>query len=102
MSWDVKVRGSQRRYLYRSVWTAKGCVKQYIGKGPGAELIAHLDATVRRERQVAKLEWEETKFRLAKADLDLDQARVLPELLADAALILSGFHRHHSEWRHRQ
>jgi len=102
MSWDAKVRGSQRRYFYRSVWTAKGCVKQYIGKGPGAELIAHLDDTARREREEAKQEWEEAKFRIAMADLALDQARTVINLLADAELILQGWHEHHGEWRFRK
>jgi hypothetical protein len=102
MSWDTKCRGSKRRYYYRSVRIGGRSVKQYIGRGPAAELIARLDDNARRDRRTARQEWRVEQIRLTTADLALDQVHGLVKLLVHAVLISQGWHEHHGEWRRRQ
>ena len=48
MAWEVR---DGRRYYYRGTRREGRTVKQYIGRGPAAELAARLDARARRERE---------------------------------------------------
>ncbi len=102
MSWDKKIRGGKRRYYYRSIRVDGRSVKQYIGRGCGAALIAHLDDNARRDLKIAKLEWQSEKLQIIAADLALHQAQVHVVRLMHATLLVHGFHLHHGEWRLRK
>jgi hypothetical protein len=98
MAWEERKRG--RRYYTRSFRDKDGRVRrEYIGTGEIAEAIAHADETM---RQVRKLERERQRAEVERLEalvapvLEIDEAA---EVLARAALVASGYHRHKGEWR---
>jgi hypothetical protein len=100
MGWDLKVRGG--RYYYRSRKVNGRVVKEYVGKGPAAELTALLDRRRRQERREARLALLQERAALAHVDLLLREASELTNALAAAALLLSGWHEHRGSWRRRR
>ena len=102
MVWSRKQRGPRSGYYYRSRRVDGRPVKLYVGRGPDAELAARLDARERQDRQAEREAFLDEQVRLAAADLALQEARVLADLLVRATLILRGYHFHHYEWRRRR
>lgn len=96
MSWDKRARGPQRGYFYRSVRMNGQPRKIYFGKGPEAEAAA---AMLKRSH-IARQDRRDERDRLAMAELALEQARHLTDLLAAAVLIGAGYHCHRGSWRH--
>jgi hypothetical protein len=97
MAWEDRGRGG--RYYYRSVRDGGRVRKEYIGTGELARIISEGD-TIRRtvqegERARARAEVESLEV-LAAPVLEIDEAA---EVLARAALVASGYHRHKGEWR---
>jgi len=75
-------------------------VREYVGTGPVAELIAEQDAAERRERAEAAAAVREERARLAPLDAATATLDGLAEALARAALAAHGYRRHHrGEWR---
>src|SRR5215468_9451273 len=98
MSWDKKGRGHEGGYLYRTRRVNGRPVKVYVGRGPAAEMAALLDEHARQERRAARLKVLEERAAVALADLALEQARELTNLLATAVLVLAGYHQHRGCW----
>ena len=99
MAWEA--RGS-RRYYTRSKRVNGRVVREYIGTGAVAELAAAADA-LRRADQRAVMEArraEEANWQAALAPL-LALSRVA-DLLARAALLAGGYHRHARTWRKKR
>ena len=101
MSWEQ--RNGRGRYYTRSRRIGGRVVREYIGSGPVAALVAQMDALDRREQaEVA----EARRRRKAKADaLDATVEAVCRsiESLTHAVLIVAGYRRHHrGEWRKRR
>jgi hypothetical protein len=98
MAWEEREHGG--RYYTRSYRDKDGRVRrEYIGAGELARIAAEAD-TIRcsaqegeRERQRAEVERLEG---LAATLAEIDEAA---EVLARAALVASGYHRHKGEWR---
>jgi hypothetical protein len=96
-----------RSYYYTAERVGGRVVKHYIGSGRVAAIAAQLTATWRAER-TAERDAERAADRRARKELaDLDAALApldeLADLLARAALLAAGFHRHHrGEWRRRR
>lgn len=94
MGWE---RG---RYYTRSRKVNGRVVREYVGAGQNGELAAQLDALDREQR-----EQDSDARRADRADVNALADRLLDlnrrcDLLAHAALIAAGYHRHkRGEWR---
>jgi hypothetical protein len=102
MPWQ-EVAGGRRRYLYRSQRVNSRPVRQYVGRGPIAEMQATLDGLQRLGREIAAREYqaEQARRRLAEAPL-LDLCD-LTDVLTRATLVAAGYHQHdQGAWRRRR
>jgi hypothetical protein len=87
-------------YYYRSVRDKEGCPRKvYVGAGELARIAAEAD-TMRRqmrdgERERGRAEVERLEA-LAAPLVEIDE---VAEVLARAALVAGGYHRHKGEWR---
>jgi hypothetical protein len=101
VAWEERHRGG--RYYYRTHWVEGRPVKEYVGTGPFAEIIAASDRT---GREIAKAEREQEKAR-NRRELERLEALAAPvlelgravEVLVRAHLIAAGYHRHKGEYR---
>ena len=101
MSWETRGRGE--RYYTRSRRENGRVVREYVGRGPVAELAAEHDARCRLERDEARRHRTERHAADAELDRAVAEADEVGELLARLALVASGYHRHHGgEWRRRR
>jgi hypothetical protein len=98
MAWD---KGG--RYYTRSRKVNGRVVREYIGAGRVAELVAQMDALERERRQQEALELREQKDELSALDADIKSMSDWIDLVARAALLATG-HRQHKrgEWRRRR
>jgi hypothetical protein len=97
MGWD---RG---RYYIRSRKVNGRVVREYVGTGRVAELAAQLDALEREQRLLDALAVRDEKADLAALEGDMKALSETTDLLARAALLAAGFHRHkRGEWRKRR
>lgn len=97
MGWD---RG---RYYTRSRKVNGRVVREYIGTGRAAELIAQLDALERERREMERGARRAARVDLEALDAPLDELHDLADLVAHAALLVAGYRRHNrGEWRKRR
>jgi hypothetical protein len=97
MSWES--RNGRGRYYTRSRRVGGRIVREYIGCGPEAILVAELD---QQEREIRRLEAEQKEAQRvqdAVLDAQVDEISELANLLARSLLLAAGFHHHHGEWR---
>lgn len=100
MSWDVKQKGRQTGYYYLGRRVDGRVVKQYLGTGPAAEVVARAVERRKQERAAARL----ARLRLSEADRLAAAALKLAVLLARAELVVAGFYQHGGGglWRKRR
>ena len=97
MGWE---RG---RYYYRSRKVGGRVVRQYIGTGEVAELVAQTDALERERRETERAARRAERAELEALDVPLDQLNDLADLLARAALVAAGFRQYkRGEWRKKR
>ena len=99
MAWQ-EVDG--RRYYYRGRRLCGRTRRVYVGAAgsPAAELAAAADHLRRLGREVAARERHAERERLRGAEAPLLDLCELTDVLARAALVLAGYHRHdRGEWR---
>src|SRR6516162_8465430 len=99
MAWQV-VGG--RRYYYRHRRDAGRPRTVYVGAAgsPAAELAAAADDLRRLGREVAAREHQAEQARHRDAEAPLRALCERTDVLTRAALLVSGFHRHHrGQWR---
>lgn len=97
MSWEN--RNGKGRYYTRSRRVGGRIVREYIGRGPEADLVAELD---RQEHEMRRLEAERKIARRAHdaaLDAQVDEISELANLLARGLLLAAGFYHHRGEWR---
>jgi hypothetical protein len=100
MAW---VHRNGRRYYYRSKRIAGKVRRQYVGCGEEAELAAALDELRRARRRAERVERLRRLEHWQAAWQPLEMLIRQTDLLVEAALVASGFHRHHlGEWRKRR
>jgi hypothetical protein len=93
----------ERGYYYRVHKVNGRVVREYVGRGPAGELAAQLDALERHRRQQEARALRREKRDLDALDADLKAVTETADLLACAALLAAGFHRHkRGEWRRRR
>jgi hypothetical protein len=101
VAWETRQRGG--RYYTRSRRSSAKLggrvLREYVGSGPFAELVAEADRVARAEREAQAMRdrWEREKLEaLIAPALELSEAA---EILTEAHLIAGGFRRHKGEWR---
>ena len=104
MGWETRKRGG--RYYTRSRRVNGAVVREYIGSGRVAELVAEADALERRQRQFQREEEEEELQAMLEeweeADAPLRDLDNLCDALVRTALEGAGYHNHKGEWRKRR
>ena len=101
MRWETRARGG--RYYTRSKKVNGRVEREYVGAGRVAELVAEMDAIEREKRHRDASALRQEKAELAALDAELKALAERTELVARAALLAAGFHRHkRGEWRRRR
>ena len=99
---SYEARGSHR-YYYRARKVDGRVVKEYVGHGPAAEVMAAQDEASRVERRAAAEVRRTRQSQLTDLDRVTDATGASIETLLRASLVAAGYHRHHrGEWRRRQ
>ena len=98
MPWQL--RGT-KRYYYRSERLNGRPVRRYVGAGdsPAAALAATTADLRRLEREIAARERHAERERLREAEATLLELCEVSDIVARAALVGAGYHRHGGEWR---
>jgi hypothetical protein len=95
--------GWERGYYYRVRKVNGRVVREYIGAGRVAQLAAQVDALERDKRQLEAQELRQKKAELTALDDDIKALSQATDLVAQAALLAAGYHRHkRGEWRRRR
>jgi hypothetical protein len=81
----------ERGYYYRVRKVNGGVVREYVGTGEVAELVAQMDALERERRRLETLEQSQEKDELKALDARLKAMSERTELAARAALLAAGF-----------
>jgi len=98
MGWEARERGT--RYCTRSRRVGDRVLKEYIGTGPIAELIALRDEAARQRREEEARAWKREREDLEVLDGMAGELCELAELLTRAALLAAGYRQHNrGEWR---
>jgi hypothetical protein len=88
------------RYYTRSRKVNGRVVREYIGSGEVAEMVARADALERGCREAAQAARRAQRAELEALDAPLKELNDLADLVARAALVAAGFRQHHrGEWR---
>ncbi len=75
-------------------------MREYVGTGPVAEIIALRDETERRWREAEGQAWREEWERLEALDAETGELDDLAKLLTRAAFVAAGYRQHkRGEWR---
>lgn len=93
MAWETRQRGG--RYYTRSRREGGQIVREYVGCGAVAELMAELDAL---DKQQAALEREQEQAQRIQGEAvfsALDPLTLLTEVVLHQTLTAAGYHRHH-------
>jgi hypothetical protein len=97
----------ERGYYYRVRRENGRVVREYVGRGRIAEMLAELDVA-EREKAQGKARLDAENLRTEKAKLDALDAGIealieTTDVLAHAALVAAGYHQHkRGEWRKRR
>ena len=96
MAWD-------RGYYYRVCKENGRVVREYVGRGHVAQLIAEMDELQREERNLKRAADRQERIQVHALTDQLDKLDKLADLAARAALLAAGFHKHNrGEWRKRR
>ena len=100
MAWEHR---GDRTYYYRSRKVAGRVVKEYIGAGPTAALIAAHDEAERERRIEQREQAREDARRLAELAAQYETASRAADALTAAALLAAGYRQHaRGTWRKRR
>jgi len=93
----------ERGYYYRVRRENGRVVRQYVGRGRPAEVMAKLDALERVTKRLDAAALRNEKTKLDALDADIEALIETTDLLANAALMAAGYHQHkRGEWRKRR
>jgi hypothetical protein len=98
MGWD---KGG--RYYTRSHKVNGRVVREYIGGGLLGELAARRDAIDRQDREAERAERKAVQAEMDARDALVNDLNDVADLLAHAALLAAGYHRHkRGQWRKKR
>ena len=97
MAWEKRERGGL--YYYRSRREGGRVVKDYVGTGEVAEIVAHAEETVRRHREREAARWRSERESMKDLIAPVAEVCEAADVLARACLVAAGFRRHKGEWR---
>jgi hypothetical protein len=98
MAWETRRRGGS--YYTRSRKVGGQVVREYIGTGLAAELIAEHDRRAREQRATAAAVWRIERERMDAAEAFLATYCQATDRLVHAELTAAGYHQHkRGEWR---
>jgi hypothetical protein len=101
MGWEM--RGTNGPYYTRSRRVSGRVVREYIGRGPVADLAASLDTERRAERSARAEQWAAEQARVEADDEAVIGLCNLAQALLGEALVAAGYHRHdRGQWRRRR
>src|SRR5262245_39097769 len=83
----AQTMGWERGYYYRVRKVNGRVVREYVGTGRVAELVAQMDALDREDRRLEALERRQEKADLAALDADIKALMETTDLVARAALL---------------
>lgn len=99
MAWEER---SGRPYYYRSRRVGGRVLKEYVGAGPAAELMADVEEAARQAERARRETEKAERERLEAFDREIDAVCETIELVARAALVEAGYRQHNrGEWRLR-
>ena len=99
MSWS---RRKTHEYYYRSRRIDRRVVKEYVGRGPAAELVAHADESIREERQQRAAAEASLQQQYLNLDRQLKVFHHETAWLIRATLVAAGLYQHaRGNWRRR-
>ena len=92
-----------RSYYYRSIREGGRVRSEYVGAGEAASLVALLVASDRDQKKTERQDWKAERDQADAEDRELAEWCDGVEAVAEAVMILAGYHRHHrGEWRKRR
>lgn len=97
MAWET--RNGSGRYYTRSQKIDGRVVRQYIGSGRLAELIAEGDALDREGRALAAAQWRAERETMDSDRADVREFGAAIDAAVAAALAECGYHKERGEWR---
>jgi hypothetical protein len=101
MGWEKRDRGGL--YYTRSKKIGGRVVREYVGAGSLAELVAEMDALERRRRQEETATWRAERERIDALEAPIVELCETAEVLAQATLYAAGYRKHNrGEWRKRR
>ncbi len=100
MGWETRARGSS--YYTRSKWKGGRVVRQYVGTGPLAEIVALDDELKRLRKEEEAAHRREERERLEQSAGFLRELEEACEVLTRAHLLAAGCRKRRGEWRRRR
>jgi hypothetical protein len=100
MSWET--RNGCGNYYTRSRRSGGRIIREYIGIGNYALVIAHDDAQERQKRQAEAARLRRQKASDQSLDTQIDDLCRLADAAAHAVLLAAGYHNHKGQWRKRR
>jgi hypothetical protein len=97
---NTKMAWNLGRYYTRSRKVGGRVVREYFGTGDMANVAAQMDTFERERRETERAARLAERSELDALDAPVKEMDRMADMLARAALVLSGFRQHHrSEWR---
>ena len=90
------------RYYTRSRKVNGRVVREYVGGGAVGALAAEMDAIARERREFERESWRMEKEEIEAFDESVARVCQMADIIAKAAMVAAGFHRHRGEWRRRR
>lgn len=100
VAWETRERGGS--YYTRSGRENGRVVREYVGTGEVAELLAQADEAVRLERERKRAEERAELERLRELAAPVLELSELAEILARAHIVAGGYRNHKGEWRRKR
>src|SRR5262245_35932711 len=99
MGWK---RIGNHAYLYRSRREGGRVISEYLGRGADAALIARLDDIERQKREDRRIDERAAREAAGREERAIREWFEAVEVVATAALLAAGYHKHHGQWRRKR
>ena len=90
------------RYYTRSRKVNGRVVREDVGGGEVGALAAEFDAIERERRESERESWRLEKEEMEAFDASVAKVCQMAGIIAKAAMVAAGFHRHRGQWRRRR